>query len=292
MEKIADSELVLNPDNSIYHLKLHPHQIAKDIIVVGDPKRVKLISDKFDFIEFKVENREFVTHTGVFNNKRITVIGTGIGTDNIDIVLNELDALVNIDLENRIVKDEHTSLNIVRIGTCGALQESINVNDFIVSEYALGMDGLLNFYEYKFKNDEQHLLNEFYAQTNYSRTLAQPYFIKSSENLHHLFSSYCHSGITATASGFYGPQGRKLRIDLKEPSINEKLHNFNVNNLKVNNFEMETSAIYGLSSILGHNACTVCVAIANRFTKEFSKDYHTPLNNLIDLVLQKLTEYR
>lgn len=290
MEKIAESELVLNPDNSIYHLKLHPHQIANDIIVVGDPQRVKLISDKFHFIEFKVENREFVTHTGEYNGKKITVLGTGIGTDNIDIVLNELDALVNIDLESRTIKENKTSLNIVRIGTCGALQENIAVNDFIVSEYALGMDGLLNFYDHNFSKEENNLLEEFYNQTNYSQKLAQPYFIKSSEKLHNLFKDYCHTGITATASGFYGPQGRKLRINLKEPLINEKLQAFNVNNLRVNNFEMETSAIYGLSAILGHNACTVCVAIANRFTKKFSKDYHTPLNNLIDLVLLKLTE--
>jgi uridine phosphorylase len=290
MEKIAESELVLNPDNSVYHLKLHPHQIARDIIVVGDPQRVKLISDKFDSIEHKVENREFVTHTGTLNNKKITVLGTGIGTDNIDIVINELDALVNIDLENRTIKKDKVSLNIVRIGTCGALQENIDVNDFVVSEYALGMDGLLNFYEHKFTKTEEQLLIEFYKQTNYSPILAQPYFVKSSEKLHNLFKDFCHSGITATASGFYGPQGRKLRINLKEPLINEKLQAFNVNNLRVNNFEMETSAIYGLSTALGHEACTVCVAIANRFTKEFSTDYHSPLNNLIDLVLLKLTE--
>lgn len=290
MEKIAESELVLNPDNSIYHLKLQPHQIANDIIVVGDPQRVKLISDKFDFIEFRIENREFITHTGEYNGKKITVLGTGIGTDNIDIVINELDALVNIDLENRTIKVKKTSFNIIRIGTCGALQEDIAVNDFIVSEYALGMDGLLNFYDYTFTKDENHLLDEFYRQTNYSKTLAQPYFIKASEKLHDLFKNNCHSGITATASGFYGPQGRKLRLNLKESAINEKLQAFNVNNLRVNNFEMETSALYGLSAALGHNACTVCVAIANRFTKEFSKDYHTPLNNLIDFVLVKLTE--
>ncbi len=290
MEKIAESELVLNPDGSIYHLKLHPNQIASDIIVVGDPKRVKLISDKFDFIDHRIENREFITHTGEYNGKKITVLGTGIGTDNIDIVINELDALVNIDLVNRTVKENKTSLNIVRIGTCGALQENIEVNDFVVSEYALGMDGLLNYYSHEYSEEEQNLLKEFYIQTGYSKSLAQPYFVKSSSKLHNLFKDSCHSGITATASGFYGPQGRKLRIDLKEPSINEKLQAFNVNNLKVNNFEMETSAIYGLSSILGHNSCTVCVAIANRFTKKFSKDYHPPLNKLIDLVLLKLTE--
>ena len=290
MEKIAESELILNPDKSIYHLKLHPHQIANDIIVVGDPKRVKLISDKFDSIEYKIENREFITHTGFYNGKKMTVLGTGIGTDNIDIVLNELDALVNIDLEKRVEKETKTSLNIVRIGTCGALQENIEVNDYIVTEYVIGMDGLLNYYKYQPSEMEQQLLDEFYTQTNYSKTLAQPYFIKASSKLHDLFKDDCHSGITATASGFYGPQGRKLRINLKEPLINEKLHDFKLDHLRINNFEMETSAIYGLSKILGHNSCTVCVAIANRYTKKFSKDYHTPLNNLIDLVLTKLTE--
>lgn len=289
MEKIADSELILNPDNSIYHLKLQPHQIAKDIIVVGDPKRVSLISSKFDSIEYKIENREFITHTGTLNGKAISVLGTGIGTDNIDIVLNELDALVNIDLNERTEKKDKTSLNIVRIGTCGALQADINVDDFVVSEFALGLDGLLNFYEHKTDIEEEELLKEFYRQTNYSTTLAQPYFVKSSKNLHQLFANHCHSGITATAPGFYGPQGRRLRINLKEPEINEKLQAFNTNGLRVNNFEMETSAIYGLSKILGHNACTVCVVVANRFSKTISKDYHQSINKLIDLVLHKLT---
>lgn len=289
MEKIADSELILNPDNSIYHLKLQPHQIAKDIIVVGDPKRVSLISSKFDSIEYKIENREFITHTGTLNGKAISVLGTGIGTDNIDIVLNELDALVNIDLNERTEKTDKTSLNIVRIGTCGALQADINVDDFVVSEFALGLDGLLNFYEHKTNNEEEELLKEFYRQTNYSTTLAQPYFVKSSKNLHQLFADDCHSGITATAPGFYGPQGRRLRINLKEPEINEKLQAFNSNGLRVNNFEMETSAIYGLSKILGHNACTVCAVVANRFSKTISKDYHQSINKLIDLVLHKLT---
>jgi len=290
MEKIADSELILNPDNSIYHLKLHPHQIANDIIVVGDPQRVNKISSKFDSIEFKIENREFITHTGFLNGKRISVLGTGIGTDNIDIVLNELDALVNIDLSTRCIKEEKTALNIIRIGTCGALQEDIDVDSFIVSEYALGLDGLLNFYEHETTDEEHLLLEEFYSQTNYSKTLAQPYFVKSSEKLHQLFSEHCHSGITATAPGFYGPQGRKLRIDLKEPAINQKLQDFNYQQLRINNFEMETSSIYGLSKILGHHACTVCVVVANRFSKTISKDYHQSIDQLINLVLLKLTE--
>ncbi|MGE0560735.1 MAG: nucleoside phosphorylase [Flavobacteriales bacterium] len=289
MRKIADSELILNSDNSIYHLKLQPHQIAKDIIVVGDPNRVKLISSKFDKIDYVVENREFITHTGTLNNKSLSVIGTGIGTDNIDIVMNELDALVNIDLNQKTVKNELISLNIVRIGTCGALQKHINVDEFVLSEYALGLDGLMNFYEMNYTDEETKMLSAFYNQTNYSKQLTPPYAVKGSDKLHQLFVNDCHSGITATASGFYGPQGRELRLKLKEPQLNDKLHNFQFNDLKINNFEMETSAIYGLSRLLGHNAITVCVAVANRYTKSFSKDYHPPMDKLIDLVLEKLT---
>ncbi|MBI2281060.1 MAG: nucleoside phosphorylase [Bacteroidetes bacterium] len=290
MKKIAESELILNSDKSIYHLKLQPHQIATDIIVVGDPNRVKLISDKFSSIEHVVENREFITHTGYFNNKRISVIGTGIGTDNIDIVLNELDALVNIDLDEKVVKNKLTSLNIVRIGTCGALQEHINVNDFVVSEYALGLDGLMNFYEMDYTPKEQTILKEFYTQTNYSKQLTQPYIVKGSSRLHQLFAADCHSGITATACGFFGPQGRELRLKLKEPQLNDKLHQFGFEDLKINNFEMETSAIYGLSRLMGHQACTVCVVVANRYNKSFTKDYHPAMEQLVDLVLQKLTQ--
>lgn len=290
MKRIADSELILNNDKSIYHLKLQPHHVANDIIVVGDPNRVKAISAKFSKIEHIIENREFVTHTGYFNNKRISVIGTGIGTDNVDIVLNELDALVNIDFNEKVVKNKLTSLNIVRIGTCGALQEHINVNDFIVSEYALGLDGLMNFYEMVYTTEEEAILKEFYSQTNYSKQLTQPYIVKGDRRLYQLFATDCHSGITATACGFFGPQGRELRLKLKEPLLNDKLHQFNFNDLKINNFEMETSAIYGLSRLLGHHATTVCVVVANRYNKSFTKDYHPAMDKLIDLVLLKLTQ--
>ncbi|HRN41528.1 MAG TPA: nucleoside phosphorylase [Vicingus sp.] len=292
MNKIAESELILNSDNSIYHLNLQPHQIATDVIVVGDPNRVKAISSKFEKIEHKVENREFITHTGFYNEKRLSVIGTGIGTDNIDIVLNELDALVNIDFKTRTIKPNLTSLNIVRIGTCGALQAHINSNDFVVSEYALGLDGLLNHYRIQYSKEEQELTNEFNKQTNYSKTVSPAYIIKGSEKLHELFATDCHSGITATASGFYGPQGRILRLELNQPDLNDKLHHFNYNGLKVNNFEMETSAIYGLAKIMGHQACTVCVVVANRYAKTTTKDYHPAMDKLIDLVLQKLTQQR
>lgn len=290
MQKIAPSELVLNKDNSVYHLNLHPHQIAKNIIVVGDPGRVKLISEKFDDIEHIITNREIVTHTGNLNSKKITVMSTGMGTDNIDIVINELDALVNIDLENRVVKDTHTSLNIVRIGTCGALQSNIPVNSTIASSFGLGFDGLMNYYEFEQTKEELDLLDAFYQQTNYSKTFAQPYFVKASENLFYLLAEDCITGITATAGGFYGPQGRKLRIPLKENKLNEKLNEFSHNENIITNFEMETSALYGLSRALGHNACTMCVVVANRFSNEFSKDYKPSMLKLIDHVLAKLTQ--
>ena len=288
-QKILPSELVLNDDNSVYHLQLHPHQIAKDIIIVGDPGRVKTISDHFDTIEHNVSNREILTHTGTFNNHRITVMSTGMGTDNIDIVLNELDALVNIDLENRTIKSTHTALNIIRIGTSGALQLEIPINSFIVSSYGLGLDGLMNHYEYQETPEETNLKNQFCSQTNYLNSFAAPYFVKASDQLFELFSKECQPGITATASGFYGPQGRTLRIPLKEKELNTKLNEFEFENKKILNFEMETSALYGLSRALGHNACTVCVVVANRFSNKFSKDYKPAMNKLISLVLHKLT---
>jgi uridine phosphorylase len=215
MNKIAESELILNSDNSIYHLKLQPHQLATDVIVVGDPNRVKAISSKFEKIEHVVENREFITHTGFFNGKRLSVVGTGIGTDNIDIVLNELDALVNIDFETRTIKPTLTSLNIVRIGTCGALQAHIHSNDFVVSEYALGLDGLLNHYKIAYTEEEQQLTTAFNQQTNYSNHLSPVYMVKGSEKLHELFATDCHSGITATASGFLRPTGQGIAIGFK-----------------------------------------------------------------------------
>lgn len=290
MQKIAPSELVLNKDNSVYHLNLHHHQIAKDIIVVGDPGRVELISNYFDEVEFKISNREILTHTGKLNGKRISVMSTGMGTDNIDIVLNELDALVNIDLENRTLKQQHTSLNIVRIGTSGALQEDIPVNSIVASSFGLGMDGLMNYYEYKSTEEETELLKQFYEQTDYLKEFAQPYFVKASDDLFNLLSEGCYTGITATAGGFYGPQGRVLRIPLKEKDINAQLNKFKYNNNRIVNFEMETSALYGLSRALGHNACTVCLVIANRFSNQFSEDYKPHMKKLIEHTLTKLTQ--
>lgn len=290
MTQFATSELVLNDNNSIYHLNLHPYQIAKDIIVVGDPSRVETISNYFDSIEYKVSNREIVTHTGILNGKRLTVMSTGMGTDNIDIVINELDALVNIDLENRVLKTTHTSLNIIRLGTSGALQEDIPVDSFVISEFGLGMDGLMNYYDFEQTAEEIELLEQFYSQTNYSKTFAQPYFVKGSTDLFEKLKKDCITGITATACGFYGPQGRVLRIPLKETQLNEKLRDFSYNNYIITNFEMETSALYGLSRALGHNACTICAIIANRFSGTGSANYKLAVQKLIEQTLYKLTQ--
>jgi uridine phosphorylase len=288
-KKIQESELILNPDGSIYHIKLKPEHIASDVIVVGDPARVELISKRFDKIDCKISNREFITHTGWFNNKRITVIATGIGTDNIDIVLNELDAAVNIALENRTIKKEKTSLNIIRIGTSGALQEDIPVDSLVVSSHGIGFDGLLHFYAGWDKYSEEKITEAFIQQTGWKAECPKPYIIEGSNNLINKIGDGMIKGITATASGFYGPQGRILRIQPSMPNLNESLTNFNFSGLKITNFEMETSALYGLGKILGHNTCTVCAIIANRIIRQYSKDYKKTVERLIDQVLERLS---
>jgi uridine phosphorylase len=286
--RIAESELIVNPDGSIYHLHLRPEQIADDIIVVGDPQRVALISRHFDSIEHKVTNREFVTHTGRIGNKRISALATGIGTDNIDIVLNELDAVVNIDLEQRTPKATHHTLNIVRLGTSGALQEDIPVDSFVFSQYGLGLDGLLNFYEQRDEVIDRELTEAFYRFSEWNKDLAKPYIVPGSKHLEERISEGMFKGITATAPGFYGPQGRVLRLPLMQKNINESLERFKHNDKRVTNFEMETSALYGLGGMLGHNAATVCAIIANRYTKTFSKDYKKTVEQLIKLLLERL----
>ena len=289
MKKLAPSELVLNPDGSVYHLKLKPEHIGQKIIVVGDPGRVALISSYFDTIECKISNRKFVTHQGMYNGERVSDIATGIGTDNIDIVLNELDALVNIDLESRTVKTELTSLDIVRIGTCGAMQKDLPVDSFVMSKYGFGMDGLLNFYQFTPDKEEETLLNELMLQTAYSQKITKPYLVKGSSKLIEKLGEGIAKGITATAPGFYGPQGRVLRLALNDGQLNDKFTAFQSEENRVVNFEMETSALYGLSKLLGHEACTLCVIVANRLANEFSKDYHPAMTKLIQLVLARLT---
>ena len=286
---IQDSELILNPDGSVYHLNLLPENIANDIIFVGDPDRVQEISKHFDFIEFSTQKREFKTHTGIYKGKRITVLSTGIGPDNIDIVLNELDALVNIDLKNRTIKDQLTSLNIVRVGTSGSLQAEIPVDSFVMSTFGLGLDNSMRSYKID-SICHPELENAFITHTGWNPFKGRPYIIKGSEVLQNqLDDSQIHKGITGTANGFYGPQGRILRLDIEDQNLNSKMDSFQFEGHKITNLEMETSAIYALSRLLGHQALSLNVIIANRANKTFSKNPYKAIDELILYTLNKLT---
>lgn len=287
-QPIAESELILNPDGSIYHLHLHPENIADDIILVGDPGRVETISAYFDRIDFKQANREIHTHTGMIGNKRLTVLSTGMGTDNLDIVINELDALCNIDLKTRTPKTTHKSLNLIRLGTSGALQKEIPVDTFLASSYGVGIDGLMYFYKKVDEVIDQEMTQAFLKDTNWPNLLPKPYMVAGSEKLLNGVGANFTKGITATAPGFFGPQGRVLRLDLAYPDLNQRISNFSFNGQKLTNFEMETSALYGLSKALGHDAMTVCAIIANRDRKEYSKDYKKTVIKLIEELLEKL----
>ncbi|MCD4745166.1 MAG: nucleoside phosphorylase [Bacteroidales bacterium] len=290
MKKIKESELIINPDGSIYHLRLRPEQLADTVIIVGDPQRVAVVSNYFDTIEYKIQNRELISHTGYLNNKRLTVLSTGMGTDNLDIVVNELDAIVNIDFNTRKIKERKISLNIIRLGTSGAFQGDIPVNTFIASEYGLGLDGLLNFYNPEKNIFKDNISQAFIQHSKWPDNLPKPYVVKCSEKLIKKLGKDMLKGITATAPGFYGPQGRKLRLDLAYPELYKKIETFNFKGNKIVNFEMETSALYGLGSLLGHNTLTVCVAIANRITQKYNKDYKKTVVKLIELILEKITQ--
>ena len=286
MNKIADTELILTEEKKIYHLNLSKEEIGDNILLVGDPERVNLISSKFDKIDYKIQNREFVTHTGSLRNKKISAISTGIGTDNIDIVINELDALVNINFENRQINDKKKSLNLIRLGTSGALQKEIKVDTFLTSSYGLGFDNLAHFY-YDTELIEQEMGNSYIKHTDWPKQLSSPYFIKASASLFSLFSDL-PKGITATAPGFYGPQGRTLRINPSISNLHEKMGSYNFKNHKITNFEMETSALYYLGQTLGHNTLTICAIIGNRITKKYSKDYRDTVEKMIELVLKRI----
>lgn len=287
--EIKQSELILNPDGSVYHLNLKPENIAHDIIFVGDQDRVSKITAHFDSIEFTTQKREFKTQTGVYKGKRLTVMSTGIGPDNIDIVMNELDALVNIDLETRQPKETLTSLNIIRVGTSGSLHADIPVDSIVMSAYGLGMDNMLRSYIIDRVSD-QALEEAFINHTQWDMKKGKPYAIKGSEKLQQLiYSEDIHTGITATAGGFYGPQGRVLRLDIQDKELNHKMDTFNFNNNRITNLEMETAAIYGLAALLGHNALSMNAIIANRASGTFSEDPYAAVNNLISYVLNKLS---
>lgn len=291
MSRIADSELILNPDGSIYHLNLKPENIADTIIFVGDQNRVPKVAKHFDSIEFETQKREFRTITGTYKGKRLSVISTGIGPDNIDIVMNELDAIVNIDLETRTIKEKHTSLTIVRIGTSGSLQKDIPVDDFVLAQYGLGFDGMLWAYDCDAVL-ETEIADAFAKHTNWDSRKSYPYIVRNDVELGEKLAGgiKLHQGITGTAGGFFGPQGRILRLALQDESLNNKIDSFNYNGIRVTNLEMETSAIYGLSKLLGHKACSMNCIIANRANGDFSKDPYKSVEELILYTLNKLVE--
>ncbi len=285
---LAASELILNEDGSIYHLHLKPGDISDTIILVGDPGRVEKVSDLFDSVEFRAGNREFLTHTGHYKGKRISVISTGIGTDNIDIVLNELDAITNIDLDKREIKKELTTLRFIRVGTTGGLQEELGVGSFVLSQVAGGFDGLIHYYADGYSVCDEGLEKAFVNHTNWFDKRPVPYFVWSSKELFNILNDGVFSGITLSSPGFYGPQGRMLRLSVADPELNHKIHHFSYNNLKVTNFEMESSALFGLSSLLGHKAVTICAVIANRITGEFIRNYEPVMNDLLRFTLDHL----
>lgn len=288
MSQIPESELILNKDGSVYHLNLLPEELAPVVINVGDPDRVAMVSAYFDQIEVKKQKREFVTHTGLYKGKRISVISTGIGTDNIDIVYNELDALVNIDLPTRTIKKDLTSLHLVRIGTSGSLQADIPVDNFVCSTFGLGLDGLLNFYKLINDAEEDQLVQAFRKHYPSHGILPQSYISRASGKLVDLLSPGMFKGITASCSGFYAPQMRQLRLEPSRMDMIDKLHTFNYGEHRITNFEMETGAMYGLASLLGHHCCSVNVIVANRIAQQYSKDAEGAMHKLIQTVLDRL----
>ncbi len=290
MKIIEESELIINPDGSVFHLHLKPGELAGNVILVGDPGRVKTVSGFFDKISHSTENREFVSATGIYKNTGFSVLSTGIGTDNIDIVLNELDALVNVDFETRTVKKQTQSLNIVRIGTSGSLQEDLPVDSWLLSKKAIGFDGLLNFYEGGEKICNPGFENELVRYSEWSDRLTRPYVVDADDDLFNLLrDENLHQGVTISAPGFYGPQGRVIRLSLQNPDINERLSEFEYQGERITNYEMECSAIYGLSKLLGHKAATVCAIIANRKAGTYSQNYKSVVKGLVHYVLDRLS---
>ena len=290
MSRIAESELIINERGAVYHLNCRPEELAATIITVGDPDRVKEVSKHFDKIEYQNNHREFVTHTGFIGNKKISCISTGIGPDNIDIVLNELDALANIDFETRLIKEELTCLNIIRFGTSGSLQKDIPVDSFVASTHGLGLDNLMHFYRTENNEEEKQLIQAFSTHTQLNSGKVSPYINIASAALIKHFTQNYHQGITVTCPGFYGPQGRILRLGLGYPHLIDNLTNFRFGNYRITNFEMETSAIYGLGKTLGHHCLSLSAIVANRISKEFSKDGNRAVENLINQSLQVIAD--
>jgi uridine phosphorylase len=288
MAVIPSSELIINSDGSVFHLHLRPEEIADTIILVGDPARVNTVAGYFDTIEVEKANREFVTKTGYIGKNRLSVLSTGIGTDNIDIVMTELDALANVDFDSRIVKRQHHPLRILRLGTSGALHGDIPLGSIIISDISVGFDGLLNFYAGRDSVSLEAIEKAFIEHTNWNQRLAAPYFVPASETLVNLFGKDLVHGITVSAPGFYGPQGRVVRLELADPELLSKIESFRYGKMRINNFEMESSAIAGLSLLLGHQAATICTVIANRYLKEMNTDYNIFVKRMIEKAIEKL----
>lgn len=285
MPQIAESELIINSRGAVYHLDLCPEELAGTIITVGDPDRVERVSKYFDKVEVKRQHREFVSHTGYLGKKRITVVSTGIGPDNIDIVLNELDALVNIDFGTRLVKSHSTTLNIIRVGTSGSLQTGIPVDSLVASTHGLGLDNLLNYYRMEHNDQENQLLQSFVTHTQLQNQI-YPYISMAGSFLLKHFVEGFHQGITVTCPGFYGPQGRVLRLGLRYPQLIDRLTAFRFGQYQISNFEMETAAIYGLGKLLGHHCLSLSAIVANRIAREFTKDGDALMERLIKKTLE------
>ena len=291
MRTIEASELIINNRGAVYHINCRPEEIADTIITVGDPDRVKEVSKYFDRIEFKNHHREFNTHTGYIGNKRISVTSTGIGPDNIDIVINELDALANIDLETRTVKSEIKSLNIIRVGTSGSLQKEIPIDSFVASTHGLGLDNLMHFYNMQTNVEDNQILQAFNNHTQLNESSVAPYINGASPKLLKEFTEDFHHGITVTCPGFYGPQGRVLRMGLSHPNLIDQLTSFHFGQHRISNFEMETSAIYGMGKILGHHCLSLSAIVANRITKEFTSDGNATVDKLILITLENIATF-
>lgn len=285
---IEPSELIINDDGSIFHLHLRPEELADTVILVGDPERVNMVASRFDSVELERQSREFHTITGCFRGRRVSCVSHGIGTDNIDIVLTELDALKNIDFATRTVRDRHTSLTLVRIGTSGGMQECCPVGSYVVAERSMGFDGLLNFYDVPEGVFDLDIEQAFRQHTGWNPRLAAPYVVKADEELVQRIGYDMVRGITISAPGFYGPQGRWVRIRPADPELNAKIRDFRYNGLSIMNYEMESSAVAGLARLLGHHAMTVCVIIAGRVAHDMNTEYHGTMERLVDTVLDRL----
>jgi len=289
--QISAAELIITPRNTIYHLDLAPGEIADTILTVGDPGRVSQVSKYFDEITHKAQHREFVTHTGRIGNKRLTVLSTGIGPDNIDIVFNELDALANIDFETKLVRDTHKQLDIIRLGTSGALQADIPADSIVISTHGLGLDNLMHFYEAQPDLEEQEIIDSFNRHTGaIGNGNVVPYIYSGSSQLLQYFDNSFFRGITVTCPGFYGPQGRKLRLSPANPYLIDSLTGFSHDKYRITNFEMETSAMYGLAKLMGHRSLSISAIIANRIAGAFSKDYASAVDRMIKASLEVIVD--